>query len=223
MKPIINDLIDLIESIKNDLENSMHYAYELLKNPSCPVEVLEHFAECQPQELLHEMIASNPSCPKNLMQQIFYKTKKLEVLRALASNPNCHSELMIQLFHTGDDDVIYDLLRNQNCSEEFLQTVFDTSFDVEEALKHKNASLSMLKSGAETVYIGNHRGVATTLSNKITPEILEMIVDKGNVDFFVLKHPKCTVDLMHKILSRRKTTIESMISTLQQLEQKETT
>ena len=220
MKPPIKDLIDLIESIKNDLENSMHYAYELLENPSCPVEVLEHFAECHPQELLHEVIASNPSCPKNLMQQIFDKTKKLEVRRALALNPNCPSELMLQLFHTGDDDVIYDLLRNQNCSEELLQTVFATSFDVEEALKHKNASLSLLKAGAESNYVGHHLGVATTLSAKITPEILEMIVDKGNVDFFVLRHPKCPVDLMHKILSRRKTIIESMISTLQQLEQK---
>ena len=205
MKTIIKNVIELI---KVDLQkDTPHYAYELIRNPNCPVEILKYFAEQPPHEShqVHGLVVSNPNCPKHLMMQVFFKIKTVEVCLELASNPRCPPELMWELFIRSDEDVYTELLRNPYCSVKVLQAFYmcDIKWAKIAALNHRNASLWMLKSGAKSIDTDIHLAVAATASDKITPEILATIVHhSADADCFVIENPKCPVELMHKILSR---------------------
>ena len=210
MRPIIKSLIDLLEV---DLQKpTPHYAYDLIQNPSCPVEILKYFAdESFKNQLVHSLVVSNRNCPKNLMQKIFDKSGTIQVYIALASNPNCPPKIMLELFYTGNEEVLFDLVCNPNCSAKVLQAFWKSSHDYKHAsLTNKNATLSMLKAGAASSNADTHSAVARTLSDKITPEILASIVDSADADLYVLENPKCTAELMHKILSRKRTREEMM-------------
>jgi hypothetical protein len=91
----------------------------LASNPSCPREVLEHFAACNSKAEVLERIAGNPNVSVETLRRLA-ECDHAQVRSAVAENLNADTNTVRKLMQDGSTDVRFVLAENPNLPEAIL-------------------------------------------------------------------------------------------------------
>jgi hypothetical protein len=92
----------------------------LASNPSTPMQVLEHIAQCVKCPKVLERIAGHPNVGKETLQ-LLAQSDHYDVRSAVAENSNADLEIIRILARDGNTDVRFCLAENANLPEDILQ------------------------------------------------------------------------------------------------------
>lgn len=131
----------------------------LASNPSTPMQVLEHIAQCVKCPKVLERIAGHPNVGKDTLQ-FLSRSDHNDVRSAVAENENADMEILRSLVRDGNTDVRFCLAENPNLPEELLQ---ELSNDENPYVAYR-AQTTLSKVGAK------QQGVVKTMTPQAQPK-----------------------------------------------------
>jgi len=101
-----------------------------VKNPNCPVEVLEKVIRRGETDITTIWAVNNKKCPPYLLKEILERGDNSLVSRHVAANPKCPPEALVEVLERGmNDDVSWIAADNPNCPVSALEMVLKRGKD----------------------------------------------------------------------------------------------
>jgi len=183
---------------------------EMIKDPSCPPEVLQRVLERGEDDYVSHNAADNPNCPPEALAMVLKRGNNNLVSYNAAANRNCPAEALKMVLERGKDDLVsYVATGNPNCPPEALQKVLErgkSGWVSLKAVMNHNCPVEALKMVLER---GKDNGISQFAARNPScpPEALAMVLERGKDDHVsrcAADNRNCPAEALQKVLEREK-------------------